>query len=332
MNQIIVDPEPLSPSFVPEKLLHRDREYAQLTSNIKNRINTIVFGPIGSGKTALVRRVMSETKDFLYIDSLLYSTEYSVLKELVPSNRFIISRSNYDLFKEFQKIAKEKAIKVCFDNFTSLKKFDIVRKIASLGVCTIIIGRLERDSPFLHGNSTSFPDFLKLKEYSIEETVDILRERASVALSQSSYDETLLRKVAEKIGGNVSMGISILRTAALRAEQENQSVIYEKDLEPLLPKVDSLDELSNDERTIFKILEEQKSLPSSALYLTYAEMAKCPKCERSFRNYMDNLASKGLVKAIGEKRGRIYEIIESDGKPDREIRNLGGESDFEFEN
>jgi len=35
-----------------------------------------------------------------------------------------------------------------------------------------------------------------------------------------------------------------------------------------------------------------------------------PKSERSFRNYMESLCFKGLVKAIGEKRGRIYEIVE----------------------
>lgn len=333
MSQIIVDPEPLSPSFLPEKLLHRDREYSQLIGNMKNRINTLVFGPIGSGKTALVKLAMKEFRDVLYIDCLLYSTEYGVLKEMIPSNRFIISRSNYDLFKELQKIAREKKLVVCLDNFNHLKQMDIVKKIISLGICTILIGRLERNSPSLNQNMTShFPDLIKLEEYSIGQTFDILKDRARIALSESSYEERTLQRIAEKIGGNITMAISILKALAVKSETGDKYAINETDLEGLLPNVDSLDELNNDERTIYKILSEQKSLPSNALYTAYAECAKHPKCERSFRNYLENLQSKGLVKAIGEKKGRIYEIMDSEANPDREIRGFeGNENGFEFE-
>jgi len=56
-------------------------------------------------------------------------------------------------------------------------------------------------------------------------------------------------------------------------------------------------------------LQQWKSLPASILYDFYVQNTRHPKGERSFRNYMENLCSKGLVKAIGEKRGRIYEVV-----------------------
>jgi len=319
MTQIVADPDPLSQSFLPKKLLHREKEYQQLIGNIKNRVNTMIFGPIGSGKTALIKLAMNEIRELLYVDCLLYDTEYRVLKEIIPSNRFIVCRSNYELFKELQKIAKERKFVICFDNFTQLKNVDVVKKIMSIGVCVILVGRVERDSPSLNQNMISnFPSVIRLEEYSVEQTTDILRDRAKAALQESSYMESSLRKIAEKIGGNITLALSVLRAASLKAENENRASIDEIDLDVMLPQEDCLDELSSDERTIFKILSKQKSLPSNRLYAFYAQTAKYPKCERSFRNYMESLRSKGLVKAIGDKRGRIYEAVESNGESHEE--------------
>jgi len=41
----LIDPEVLSRSYLPEKLLHRDKERAELTNNLKNFINTFICGP-----------------------------------------------------------------------------------------------------------------------------------------------------------------------------------------------------------------------------------------------------------------------------------------------
>jgi len=312
MSQIVIDHEPLSTSFLPKKLSFREKEYAQLLGNLKGRINTLLLGPIGSGKTALIRSAMNELKDLLYVDCLLYGTEYSVLKELIPSNRFIVSRSNYDLFKELQRIARERKLAVCFDNFTSLKDFSVMKKIMSIGICVVSVGRVERNLPSLNQNMLSgFPSLIRLEEYSVEQTFDILREKARLSLNEGSYTDIPLRRIAEKLGGNITMAMAILRALALKAESEGKNTIDEISLEDLLPENDCIDELNNDERTIFKILSELKSLPSYQLYNIYAKTARYPKCERSFRNYMENLCAKGLVRAVGERKGRIYELVEN---------------------
>jgi len=73
-----------------------------------------------------------------------------------------------------------------------------------------------------------------------------------------------------------------------------------------------LEKLSRDEKILLRILEKWKSLPASRLYDFYVQNSGHPKGKRSFRNYMENLCSKGLVKAIGDKRGRIYEMAQED--------------------
>jgi len=56
---------------------------------------------------------------------------------------------------------------------------------------------------------------------------------------------------------------------------------------------------------LVNILREQKTLASNTLYGFYAQKTKYPKGKRSFRNYMHNLCLKGLVKNVGDKRGRM---------------------------
>lgn len=97
-----------------------------------------------------------------------------------------------------------------------------------------------------------------------------------------------------------------MKVSALKAESENKKAIEETDIQIN----DCPIKLSQDEKVLLKILEKWKSLSASRLYDFYVQKARHPKGERSFRNYMESLCSKGFVKAIGEKRGRIYEVVE----------------------
>ena len=87
MNQkIILNPEVLSQFYIPEKLLHRDKEQAQL---LKNLVSTFICGSCGSGKTTLAKRVISDFNSpkkgyAVYVDCSLYHITYSILKEILP--------------------------------------------------------------------------------------------------------------------------------------------------------------------------------------------------------------------------------------------------------
>jgi antitoxin component HigA of HigAB toxin-antitoxin module len=97
----------------------------------------------------------------------------------------------------------------------------------------------------------------------------------------------------------------------LKAESEGKNSIDEVEFnfENDCPN----DKLSDDERTLIKILKESKSMPGGRLFDFYREQARYPKGKRSFRNYMQDLCLKGLVKNIGDRRGRIYEIVQELG-------------------
>ena len=136
-------------------------------------------------------------------------------------------------------------------------------------------------------------------------------DRVEEALEKYTYSENTIRKIAEASSGNVTLALNLLKSQVLKAESEGKSSIDDVELnfENDCPN----DKLSDDERTLVKILKEWKSLPGGRLFDFYREQAKYPKGERSFRNYMQNLCLKRLVKNVGGKRGRVYEIVEQIG-------------------
>jgi len=315
MNQkIIANSEILSQSFIPEKLLHRDKEQSQLTNNLRNLIHTLIFGSCGSGKTALSKRSILDFNDSkkgyaCYIDCSIYQTTYSILKEILPRSEFILYRSNYELIKELLKQTKERKFVICLDSFEHLKEKELISRFMSIGLCVVLISDSEENFTCLTENIRSnIPSIIRLSNYSTEQAFDILKDRAERSLSKWTYTDGVIKKIAEKIKGNISVGINALKVAALNAESANRKSIEETDIPEI--NADCPQKLSEDEKILLDILKEWKSLPSCRLFAFYREKARHPKGERSFRNYVESLCSKGLVKAVGEKRGRIYEVVE----------------------
>jgi len=308
-SQILLNPEVLSTAYLPERLLYREKEKSELASNLKNFVSTFICGPCGSGKTTLVKHaILSLNKKIsaAYIDCSIYQTTYSVLKEILPRSEFVLYRSNYELIKELLKYAKEKRFAVCFDNFEKLKDKDLIARLMSLNLCVVLISDEEENLSLLGENVRSnIPSILRLQPYTMEQSLDILKDRADRALAKGSCTDAAMKKIAEKINGNISLGINALKVSALKAESENRETIEEVDIHI---ENDCPQKLGQDEKMLLRILEEWKSLPSSRLYDFYVQNSRHPKGERSFRNYVESLCSKGLVKAVGDKRGRIYEF------------------------
>jgi len=311
-SKLLANPEGLSQSYIPVKLLHRDKQKAELLSCLTNSTNTFVYGNPGIGKTTLIRHVTDGYKGkLIYIDCSLYQTTNAVLREIISAISVpIFSRSNYDLLKRIKEKTKNSKLAVCLDHFEYLTESEAVGKLISLGFVAVLIAEKEesylRLDQMTRSNITSM---MRIPEYTVDQSVAIISERVKLALKEWSYSDDIIAKIAQESKGNVALAINLLKTAALKAEGQNKNKIDETDV----PQIDCPElELKQDEKVLLKILKEWKSLPSSRLYVFYRERTKYPKEERSFRNYMRNLCAKGLVKAIGEKSGRIYEIVGGD--------------------
>src|SRR3989338_8983604 len=69
-NNIIRNEEVFYPDYLPEEMLHREKELREIVFNLKgvenrNRPPSIVIhGPPGTGKTSVVRYVIKELKEY----------------------------------------------------------------------------------------------------------------------------------------------------------------------------------------------------------------------------------------------------------------------------
>jgi Cdc6-like AAA superfamily ATPase len=314
--KIIANSEILSQSFILEKLLHREKELGQLKTSMANSINTFIYGPCGSGKTLLVKKAVqnlgSAKARAIYMDCSLYQTTNAILREML-SDRPVFSRSNYDLLKRLCERAKNLKLIICLDHVEKLKEIDIISKFISLGFTVIMISDSE---DFLHSidpwTRSNIASTIKLESYTPEQAFEILKGRAEQALAEGSYTDELIKRIAQKSNGNIALAINALKASALKAEAGGKKTIEDVDL--LLIEQDCPAGLTLDEKILLKILKEWRSLSASRLFAFYKEKARNPKGERSFRNYMRSLCSKGLARAVGDKRGRIYEICGEDDK------------------
>ncbi len=311
--KIVVNAEILSPSFVPENLVHREKEVGLVSSQAKSGVNTFIYGPSGSGKTAVLKRICSESSSIgrrvFYVDCSLYQTVNSVLREIL-TDRLVFSRSNYDLLKKMKERTLQHKTTVCLDHFERTKEPEIVTKLIGIGLSVILSGNNEDNLEELDIRTRSFvSSVIPFASYSVDQAAFILKSRAEQALAKYTFKEATLRKIAEKTKGNVALALTILRACALLAESQGKRAVEDVNIDDIMRQHDCPVKLSTDEKTLVQILEEWKALPSNKLFRFYRSNARYPKQERSFRKYMAKLREKGLVKAVGDRTGRYYEIV-----------------------
>ncbi len=311
--KIVVNAEVLSPSFLPDNLVHREKEVALVSSQARNGVNTFIYGPSGCGKTAVLKKVCLESSSTerrtFYVDCSLYETVNSVLREIL-TDRLVFSRSNYDLLKKLKERSFQHKATVCLDHFERTKEPEIVTKLLGIGLSVVLSGNNEDNLEELDLRTRSFiSSVIPFASYSIDQATSILKSRAEQALAKYTFKEATLRKITEKTNGNIALAITILRACALLAESQGKRAVEDVNVDDIMRQHDCPVKLSVDEKTLVKILEEWKALPSNRLFQFYHSTAKYPKQERSFRKYMAKLREKGLVKAVGDRTGRYYEII-----------------------
>jgi len=320
MKSILLDSKVLLPSHIPDVLLHREKELNEFSMCLKNSINAFVYGPSGSGKTVIIKKVIENFNESskgkaIYIDCSLYQTTNAIFHEtLLPLNSIVSSKSNYELTKRLKaKIRNlDSPLTIYLDHFEHLKEIETLNRLLSLGLNLIIIAETYDSFRKLNQSiKAAITSLIEISSYTTDQVFEILMERAEEALEKYTYTEETIRKITEASSGNITLALNLLKFQALKAESEGKSSIDEVEFnfENDCPN----DKLSDDEKTLIRILQEWKSLPGGRLFEFYRENARYPKGERSFRNYVQNLCLKGLVKSISDKRGRIYEIVEEIG-------------------
>jgi archaeal cell division control protein 6 len=256
--RILLREETLDPSFLPPKLPHREPELTLLFRRYREALgrnvpfHLLLTGGIGSGKTALVRRLGSDLEragrlgEFpakaTYVNCWRRASDRTVMLDLLRSVGVSLPDRGYSLSEMLdvfeQGIRRTPAHHVVLlDEASALVKqgtklvylLSRSREIG-LGSISLVLVAVEDLLPFLDAPSRSsfgVTHRLSLAPYGRDALVDILASRAELALRAGTFDRDVLGQIARVAapGGDARFALEMLANAARAAEDAGADAI-----------------------------------------------------------------------------------------------------------
>ena len=263
MPTILVREETLDPGFVPPSLPGREREFRLLEERYRNRLSNgvpyhaLITGGVGSGKTALARRLSEDLRQRvkigglavhpLYVNCWRRASDRTVLLDLLRGVGVSLPDRGYGLSEMLdvfeQGIRRDpRHLLVVLDEVGALVRqgTKLVYLLSrahevGLGSISLLLIAPEDILPFLDTASRSsfgVTHRLHLAPYDIGQLEAILTARAKIALRPGSYSPDVVAQIARSAGGtgDARFALEVLSSAAQTAESAGRSEITSEDV------------------------------------------------------------------------------------------------------
>ncbi|MCC7574462.1 AAA family ATPase [Candidatus Woesearchaeota archaeon] len=293
---LIKNDDALSYEFLPKLLPFRETEQKYLATCIKplfnNRSgrNLLIHGPPGIGKTAATKHVLRDLEEetdeieVIFINCWQKNTTYKVLLEIcdVIGYRFTQNKKTTELFKVISSIINKKSAVFVFDEIDKAEELDFLY---------YVLEEIHRKAVFLITNyktwmlelderikSRLVPELLEFKQYNLEETKQILKERLTYAFYDGAWKEENIKPIYDKAYEvkDIRTGLFLLRESALIAEEESSKEIKKEHVQKALRKIDDFtiknkDLLEEETQLIYELVKQKSGSKIGDLYNTYKE-------------------------------------------------------------
>ncbi len=326
----------LDPDFVPKLLPHREDQQKHVATCIKpiffgrNGQHLLIKGAPGIGKTACVKRVLYDMEEetegvtYVYVNCWNKNTTYKVLTGAANAlgYKFTHNMSTDELLAKVEELSKKyQGIVYVFDeidkaedlNFLYLLLEEPCKKTVIVITSDVTWGA-ELDQRIM---SRLMPETLVFPPYDFSETADILRERAKYAFFQDVWTEDALAKIVSRAASfkDIRVGIVLLKAAGVAAEDDSSKKILSKHAEIAIAKTDEIKiktsaVLADDEKQVLELCKKNSGALIGDLFADY-QAGGGEKTDRTFRNKLEKLASRGLVElklieeGVGGKSTRV---------------------------
>ncbi len=261
-SMIFANREVLSPHYIPQHLLFRDRQIAEiekaLTPSLRGERgrNLFVYGKTGTGKTSCMKTVIERIKalpviraKISYVNCRIYNSRYRALSKIASDHMPIYAKRGYGIVDIYEKMISwiEEDGKVLI---VVLDEIDIVRDLDDLiytltransdiksggitlvGISNKVSFKEDLDPRSL---STLYENELVFPPYNSSELASIVKERALKGFREGVVDQAavnLSAAIAAKESGDARLALKIISKAGELAEAKNMNVVTIGDVE-----------------------------------------------------------------------------------------------------
>ena len=322
--------EYLDSEYVPEILPHREGEISEFFEMLKPILegkrptNLFIHGPAGIGKTAvskfIARSFSEEGVRGIYINCWYQRTEVAVLAEALRQMSYPVprkGRSVDELINDFFRNVEGEKLIIVMDEFDALTDegalYVLSRSKVPIGVVLISNDQYSMRKLDQRVRSSLSPIEINFRKYSVEELINILEERATLAFKD--YNPLAVRvaaRLAYRNGSDVRFGLSLLIRAGRLAEKMGQNLDIEhiKAVDVIKsPKKEKREgDLKGEHKILARAIQEMGGKgTSSEVFVKYKQIGG-KGAERTFRKYVKELIE--------------LKVFESENLPGRGKRRL----------
>jgi cell division control protein 6 len=293
--------------YVPESFLHREKQVKGLQHALRPAVrgsrplNVMAQGPPGTGKTTAVQILFDELRaqtdvQAVRVNCQVNSTRYSVFSRLFEGVFDYEPPSSGISFKEVfsqvtdRLVEDDEVLVVALDDVNYLfyeseasdTLYSLLRAHEEQGGAKIgvIVISTDLDLDMIEEldsrvQSVFRPEEVYFPNYDEKEIVEILQERADRGFHEGVIDTTVLDRVAEltaEQGGDLRVGIDLLRRAGLNAEMRASRTVERQDVDDAYDKSKyvhlsrRLRELSESETALVEVIAEHDGERTGDIY------------------------------------------------------------------
>jgi Cdc6-like AAA superfamily ATPase len=334
---MIEDARVLREEFVPREVEHRDGEVTHLSGLLEPVTRgepadtAVLTGPSGAGKTCIARYTVGRLKEqhldvrSQYVNCWQnysrFRALYRILEGLGKTVDIHRRSTPHDELLDRLRGYDGPPCVVVLDEVDQLEALDVLYDLHSLPAFSLVLianreaelfARAdERLTSRLRGSET-----IGFDRYGLDELASILAARARWGLAADAVSTAQIRTIADAAAGDARVGISILRSAARKADRADRETVTDDVLDEAIPAGrtavhrKNLETLTPHQRALYDAVDEAGAIEPAPLYEAYRERVDDPKTDRTVRNYLAKMVQYDLFVAEGTSRDRVYRVAD----------------------
>jgi len=332
-ESLFIDEIALDPEFIPKILKFRENEQQYIATCIKplfqkrNGKNLFIFGNPGIGKTAAIKWVLrdleQETNDIIpiYINCWKKDTSFKIVSEIcqILDYKFTHNKRTDELLKVISNILNKKNAVFCFDEVDKLKEFDILYSLLEdIYRKTILLITNEKSwlaTLDARIKSRLNPELLEFKQYNLNETEGILKERIGYAFIPNIFEKNAFDALVKKCFElkDIRTGLFLLKESGTLAENESSRKVLLKHSNLAISKLNDFkvkgsSDLEQEEKIILDLIKENSGEKLKDIYEIYKKNGG-KKAYSTFHRKIEDLKKSKLIEVEASKEGGKFSIL-----------------------